>query len=562
MHDQKHLVDPSSPSSAGDQDEPEPTCCCFDWRKLSRTCNTTWFLMACCGFVIISSLPRTLVILDAVFTIVMYFTSVKNGSPSTAVKSAMGFLGDDLRNFAFGYSVVDVVIMTILRSALLFWVMAYRYHLHKYIFRTSTSVMAVCGLYLVLKLSLLDPSQSHVVGLLVFSVAMNFVEYVVFMAVRRRRINMPERNLESTLSSPERVSVSVSSSGTQPLLPGSKRASVNVGSAPNSPKLGSTPGSLAPAMPGDAAVELEDLVTPDSLFTEDSMRVHYKFRKGAGNAACISVVLMHGFGGSVYSWDECLEKLAANPRISSILAFDRPGFGLTSRPIPYGSSYGTFTGGGWRCVEENPYTVEFAINMLVRLTRQLGMSKAVLVGHSTGGALAIRACLEHKDLFIGAFCISPTIFSQGFPKLVRSIFGTRLGKQVVLQLVRSEIGEVAIRRAWYDPQNIPAHVLQRYKNLLRVRNWNEALTEMAGTKDPSKISDRLHEVQFPVRIVHGEQDKLVPFSDSVRVIECLRAVGADASLIRIEKCGHVPHEEFADVFLGHFDVFLQHLVQP
>lgn len=553
-------------TTVSEMETPGETCCCFDLRKLSRTCNTTWFLMACCGFVVISSLPRTLTILDAVFTVVMYFTAVKNGSPITADKTAVDFVSDDMEAFAFEFSVIDVVILSILRSVLLFWVMAYRYHLHKYIFRTSTSVMVVCGTYLIIKLSLLDASESHAIGLIVYAIVMNFAEYMVYMGVRRRRIRVPDRGgFESAVSSPQRVRVAVKSprvaSGTQPLLPGARRSSLNT-SAPSSPKLGSSPAApptaLVPAGGGDA-LELDELISPDSLFTEDALRVHYKFRQGAGDSSCVSVVLMHGFGGSVYSWDECLERLAASTKISSILAFDRPGFGLTSRPVPYGASYGTFSGGGWRSVDENPYTVEFAINLLVRMMRHLNISRAVLVGHNTGGALAIRACLEHPQLFVGAFCISPTIFSQGFPNLVRSIFHTRLGKQVVLQLVRSEIGEVAIRRAWYEPHNIPPHVLQRYKNLLRVRNWNEALTEMAGTKDVSKVSDRLDEVKFPVRILHGENDKLIPFADSVRVVEELRAVGADVALIRIEKCGHVPHEEFPHIFLGHLDDFLSHL---
>ncbi len=63
----------------------------------------------------------------------------------------------------------------------------------------------------------------------------------------------------------------------------------------------------------------------------------------------------------------------------------------------------------------------------------------------------------------GLFLISPTIYTEGFPQLVRSLFRTKLGHEMVKQLVRTEIGEVALRRAWYDNNNIPADVSLFYE---------------------------------------------------------------------------------------------------
>lgn len=44
----------------------------------------------------------------------------------------------------------------------------------------------------------------------------------------------------------------------------------------------------------------------------------------------IPVVLLHGFGASVFSWDRIMRPLARMVK-SKVLAFDRPAFGLTSR---------------------------------------------------------------------------------------------------------------------------------------------------------------------------------------------------------------------------------------
>jgi pimeloyl-ACP methyl ester carboxylesterase len=125
----------------------------------------------------------------------------------------------------------------------------------------------------------------------------------------------------------------------------------------------------------------------------------------------------------------------------------------------------------------NPYSAEYSVWLLFRLLQELDISNSILIGHSTGGALAVRAAAvqaaaasayaaayafdEHKHFAspsssppsavapdrIRALClVSPTIYSGGFPDFIRSMFRTSLGKEIVQQLVRSEIGEVTIRR--------------------------------------------------------------------------------------------------------------------
>jgi len=44
--------------------------------------------------------------------------------------------------------------------------------------------------------------------------------------------------------------------------------------------------------------------------------------------------------------------------------------------------------------------------------------------------------------------------------------------------VRTEIGEVALRRAWHDPDNIPDDIIANYKRTVRVVGWHEALMEL------------------------------------------------------------------------------------
>lgn len=99
------------------------------------------------------------------------------------------------------------------------------------------------------------------------------------------------------------------------------------------------------SIPDDATdIDPKLLADHDSQFIAmDGLMVHYKLWRGADDTkrSRPALVLLHGFGGSVFSWKRAWRGLTD---ISSVvLAFDRPGFGLTTRLLPNSSGdYGTY----------------------------------------------------------------------------------------------------------------------------------------------------------------------------------------------------------------------------
>jgi pimeloyl-ACP methyl ester carboxylesterase len=87
-------------------------------------------------------------------------------------------------------------------------------------------------------------------------------------------------------------------------------------------------------------------------------------------------VLVHGFGGGTFAWRHVQQPLADQTGCR-VVAFDRPAFGLTSRPPAL--------------ADGTPYTVESQALLLLEFCAALGLQQVLLVAHADGALLALRA---------------------------------------------------------------------------------------------------------------------------------------------------------------------------
>jgi len=281
-----------------------------------------------------------------------------------------------------------------------------------------------------------------------------------------------------------------------------------------------------------------DLADPDGLFAEiDGIEVHYKLWPGGDR----SLVLLHGFGASLFSWREVAPELAGN---RTVLAFDRVGFGLTERPLP----------GDWD--RGNPYTAEAAVNLTLAIMDDLGIGRAVLIGHSAGGTLATLVALEHPELVEALVLVDPAIYQEGHR--IPGILGRIPPFRRILRLFIGSIGtwgRSILNRSWHDPTRITPEILEGYEKPLRVENWDVALLEFTLASRNLKLAERVGSLDLPVLVVTGDDDRIVPTEDSIRLAGeipgCLLSV--------IPECGHLPHEERPEAFLDALLPFIKGL---
>ncbi|MGD1996453.1 MAG: alpha/beta hydrolase [Anaerolineae bacterium] len=297
---------------------------------------------------------------------------------------------------------------------------------------------------------------------------------------------------------------------------------------------------LIPVPPLEDTVPPEQLADPDSQFaTIEGLRIHYK-TAGEGEP---TLVLLHGFGASLFSWREVMEPLA---EMGTIAAFDRPAFGLTERPLP-----GEWTG-------ENPYSPEFQARLTVGMMEALGAEEAVLVGNSAGGTLAVLTALSYPQQVSALVLVDPAIYSGGgSPTWILPLLRTPQMRHLGSLIVRSirRWGEDFAASAWHDPSRITPEVWAGYTKPLQAENWDRALWELTIASRSSNLSNRLDEITMPVLVITGDDDRIVPPEQSIRLADEL----PNAELVVIPNCGHLPHEECAEPFLEAVSAFLDRL---
>ncbi|XP_041995717.1 uncharacterized protein LOC121745838 [Salvia splendens] len=367
--------------------------------------------------------------------------------------------------------------------------------------------------------------------------------------------------------------------------------------------------------------ETEDpttLADSDSCFsTFNRVQIHHKIISNPLNQGIKRVthpmILLHGFGASVYSWSRVMKPLA-NATASQVVAFDRPAFGLTSR--------GQTSSGSQPL---SPYSMMFSALATMHFIDFLtAADKAILVGHSAGALVALDAYFEAPERVAALVLVAPAILApfsmksavkenqkgnnfvfmfgsllmgliKGIGRMIYFLYQKTLSAILLKNMVYSyqliislfwplrnvsdkdvmfhiriiidKFGTRAVRAAWYDSKQVSDDVLLGYTKVSTTYLPNEgegmdrALAEFAVAilTDSASVSKdkRLSEISCPVLIITGDTDRLVPSWNSERLA---RAIPGSSFRV-IDKCGHVPHEEKAHEFLSIVDEFLQRVFE-
>jgi pimeloyl-ACP methyl ester carboxylesterase len=214
---------------------------------------------------------------------------------------------------------------------------------------------------------------------------------------------------------------------------------------------------LVPVRPVPGTVPPEELADPDGHFVEiNGLSV---YNKVAGQGLPV-FILLHGFGASLFSWHAVMQPLS---KFGTVIAYDRPAFGLTERPMQ------------WTGLD--PYDSAGNIALLLGLMDAFRVQKAILVGNSAGGTLAMQFALAHPERVEALILVDPAVDESGEPAWIRILGSTpevqHLGPLMVRSIRKS--GLDLIRTAWHDPAKITQATWIGYTKPLQAENWDRAL---------------------------------------------------------------------------------------
>jgi len=276
-----------------------------------------------------------------------------------------------------------------------------------------------------------------------------------------------------------------------------------------------------PSAPG--TVPAQDLAYPTSQFiTVGGLEIHYE-EAGSGEPVYL---LLHGFGASTWSWRELMSPLAERGRV---IAYDRPAFGLTERPM--------------RWTGENPYGTASQVGLAIALMDALGVERAVWIANSAGAAIAAQAALDHpgrvSELVLIAPALGPSRERQVTwrERIFRSPQIRRIGPLLVRNIAKT--GNDTILRAWHDPSLVTDEIIANYRRPLRAHDWDRALWHFTNAPRTAALYEQLPSLTMPVILITGDDDRIVPTRATLRMAEYL----STARLVVLERCGHVPQEE-------------------
>ena len=229
------------------------------------------------------------------------------------------------------------------------------------------------------------------------------------------------------------------------------------------------------------------------------------------------VVLLHGFGASLQTWDGWAARLTTQCRV---VRFDLPGFGLTGAD-PSGD-----------------YSDERAGAVLLALLDRLEVRQATLIGHSMGGRMAWRFAAEHPERVSGLVLVSPDGFASS-----GVTYGVRAKVPVVVRLLPyvlpREMLRASLAGAYGDPRRLTAATVTRYRDMLLAPGVRGAIVARTGQtvlEDPVPV---LRRVRARTLLLWGVEDGMIPVSNAQDYVRAM----PDARLVVLPGLGHVPFEE-------------------
>ena len=264
-------------------------------------------------------------------------------------------------------------------------------------------------------------------------------------------------------------------------------------------------------------ISLDDLKTEFKYKNSRFVKVDGTFLHYVDEGEGTPIILLHGTGASLHTWDLWAERLKDKYRV---LRITLPGFGLS----------------GPR--RDKKYKIKDYVNLLESFVEKIGVEKFYLAGNSLGGSIA-WLYTSYNDNKVKKLIL---INSSGFEfdeipfviKIARNKHLNFLIKKISPKfLIKKSLNEV-----YFDDKRISKSIINRYYKLNLREGNRQAFVDRALINFTDQTS-RLKKIKSPTLILWGGNDEWI----NVKFAQKFKTMIKNSRVSIMNETGHIPMEE-------------------
>lgn len=234
----------------------------------------------------------------------------------------------------------------------------------------------------------------------------------------------------------------------------------------------------------------------------------------------LPLLLLHGLGASSFSWRHNISPLA---RHFQVVAPDLPPHGRSPAPL------------------DADYTVESQAQSILAFLDYRGLERAVLVGNSLGGGLALLLARDFPERFPALVLLAPAAALTRVPFIFYPLRLPGLGR-LAAALMGPWVIPPALRLIYQRRELITPEVVSGYAAPFRDFRRRQALGRLCRQLELlplDQVEALLQKIRQPVSLIWGARDHILPLRQGHWIKEHL----PQAEFHILPEVGHAPQEE-------------------
>ena len=203
------------------------------------------------------------------------------------------------------------------------------------------------------------------------------------------------------------------------------------------------------------------------------------------------VMLLHGFTGSIRSWDAVREHLGAS---CTVIVADLPGHGRSPSPPDVAE-----------------YTVRNAARLAAQALDDAGIARAAVMGYSMGARTALRLALDHPDICAGLVLESASPgFATEAERVGRRAEDEARAARIERDGVRAFVREWEQLPLWQSQSQLDPETIAKQREIRLSQSAVGLASSLrgAGAGNEPSVLDELPNLAVPVLLLAGALDTL------------------------------------------------------